>query len=140
MSGWDTFKKYFDSWEGQAAKVTERWLESPAVLEPLGSALSGALRAKARVDRATTTAWSLLGLPTKRDQERTLHALNQIQSRLFDLEERLADEQAARARAEAALAAATSPAPAAPAAAPTPSEPARSAGDSSDVAVQHGPR
>jgi hypothetical protein len=133
MSGWDTFKKYFDSWEGQAAKVTERWLESPAVLEPLGSALSGALRAKARVDRATTTAWSLLGLPTKRDQERTLHALNQIQSRLYDLEERLADEQAARARAEAALAAATQPAPA-------PTETARSAADSADVAVQHDPR
>jgi hypothetical protein len=126
MSGWDTFKKYFDTWEGQAAKVTEKWLESPTVLEPLGSALSGALRAKARVDRVTTAAWSLIGLPTKRDQERTLHALNQIQSRLYDLEERLADERAARERAEAALAAATAS--------------ADSAQDSAHVAVQHDPR
>ena len=40
------------------------------------------------------TGWGLMGLPTKRDQERTLHALNQIQSRLLDLEEQLADQQA----------------------------------------------
>ena len=35
------------------------------------------------------TWWSALGLPTKRDQERTLHALNQLESRLMDLEDKL---------------------------------------------------
>jgi hypothetical protein len=30
-------------------------------------------------------------MATKRDQERALHTLNQLESRLLDLEERLAD-------------------------------------------------
>jgi len=30
-----------------------------------------------------------MGLPTKRDQERALHLLNQLQSRIMDLEEKL---------------------------------------------------
>ncbi len=32
-----------------------------------------------------------MGLPTRRDQERAIHTLNQLQSRLIDLEERLED-------------------------------------------------
>jgi len=32
-----------------------------------------------------------LGMATKRDQERSLHTLNQVESRLLDLEERLAE-------------------------------------------------
>jgi hypothetical protein len=47
------------------------------------------MKAKAAGDRAVAAWWGSMGLPTKRDQERTLHALNQIQSRLLDLEERL---------------------------------------------------
>jgi hypothetical protein len=30
-----------------------------------------------------------MGLPTKRDQERVLHLLNQLQSKVMDLEEKL---------------------------------------------------
>ena len=38
-----------------------------------------------------SVAWAAaaLGLPTRRDQERALHKLNQLESRLYDLEERL---------------------------------------------------
>jgi hypothetical protein len=35
------------------------------------------------------TGWGAWGLPTKRDQERILHSLNQLQSKLIDLEEKL---------------------------------------------------
>jgi hypothetical protein len=54
------------------------------------------MKAKAARDRAVAHGWGLMGLPTKRDQERALHALNQLQSRLIDLEERL-DEDRERA-------------------------------------------
>jgi hypothetical protein len=37
--------------------------------------------------------WGAIGVSTKRDQERALHALNQIQSRLMDLEEKLAERR-----------------------------------------------
>lgn len=99
MVGWDTFKKYFNSWEAKTSKVAEQWLKSPLVLEPAGACLSAAMRTKAASDKVVAAAWGALGLPTKRDQERTLHALQQIQSRLFDLEEKLDEQQAAKDRA-----------------------------------------
>jgi hypothetical protein len=88
---WDLFKQYFNAWEGATAKMAEAWLKSPLVLEPAGAWLSAMMKTKAMTDKAVAEAWGRVGLPTKRDQERTLHALNQIQSRLIDLEEQLAD-------------------------------------------------
>jgi hypothetical protein len=91
MIGWDTWKKGFDAWEGATAELVEKWMKSPLVLGPSGALLTAAMKAKAAADRAVAQWWGALGLPTKRDQERSLHALNQIQSRLIDLEERLHD-------------------------------------------------
>lgn len=89
MFGWDLFKNYFNAWEGATAKLMEEWLKSPLVLEPAGAWLSLFMKTKATADKNIASAWGTIGLPTKRDQERTLHALNQIQSRLMDLEEQL---------------------------------------------------
>ncbi len=89
MFGWDLFKSYFNAWEGATAKLMEEWLKSPLVLEPAGAWLSVVMKTKAAADKNIASAWGTIGLPTKRDQERTLHALNQIQSRLMDLEEQL---------------------------------------------------
>jgi hypothetical protein len=88
---WDQFKKTFDVWERHTADYLDQWLKSPTVLEPSGAVLSGMFRAKAAGDRALAGWWSLWGLPTKADQERALHRLNQLQSRLLDLEEKLED-------------------------------------------------
>jgi len=89
MTIWQTWKKSFDAWERAAAKLFEVCLQSPAVLAPAGRMLGASTRAKAASDRAMAAWWGGLGLPTKRDQERALHALNQLQSRVFDLEDKL---------------------------------------------------
>lgn len=91
MKLWDMWKKGFYAWENTTAQHLETVLKSPLVLEPSGALLSAVLKVKARADRHAESVWGALGLPTKRDQERTLHALNQIQSRLMDLEEKLED-------------------------------------------------
>jgi hypothetical protein len=106
MFGWDQWKKGFDQVEDTTARYVEQWLKSPLVLGPSGKAFSEAMKVKASTDRAVAQWWGMVGLPTKRDQERTLHLLNQMQSRLIDLEEQLADTQvklseATRAAAEA---------------------------------------
>ena len=98
MFTWDAYKKAFYAWEGATARYLETWLKSPLVLGPAGAALTAAMKMKAARDDAAAAWWAALGLPTKRDQERTLHALNQLESRLLDLEERLADAEAARGR------------------------------------------
>ncbi len=90
MMLWDQWKKGFDVWEQRTAEMMETVLKSPAVLQPMGNLLSASMKMKANVEKASAQWWGSLGLPSKRDQEKTLHALNQIQSRLIDLEEKLA--------------------------------------------------
>ncbi|HEY3355566.1 MAG TPA: hypothetical protein VGQ83_20110 [Polyangia bacterium] len=90
---WDMWKKGFDAWESATARLMEEWLKSPLVLEPSGKLLSATMKMKAASADAAANMWGSLGLPTKRDQERALHAINQIQSRLMDLEEKLADRE-----------------------------------------------
>ena len=94
MIGWDSWKKGFDAWENATAKYLETVLRSPLVLGPGGAMLTAAMRSKSAVDGAMGSWWSAVGLPTRRDQERSLHALNQLQSRLIDLEETLAEIRA----------------------------------------------
>ncbi len=93
MVGWDMWKKGFDAWEGATARYLEQVMKNPLVLGPSGAMLTAAMKAKAAGDKAAAGYWGMMGLPTKRDQERTLHALNQIQSRLIDLEEKLAEKE-----------------------------------------------
>lgn len=96
-SVWQMWKQGFESWEQATAKLLETWLKNPAVLEPAGSMLSAAMKWKKQADDAVNAAWARAGLATRREQERTLHVLNQLQSRLIDLEERLEDALDARA-------------------------------------------
>ena len=86
---WQNWKKGFDGWESKTAELFEAVLKTPRILEPAGALLSASMKLKAAGDQALATWWASWGLPTKRDQERTLHALNQLNSRLLDLEERL---------------------------------------------------
>ena len=94
MIGWESWKKGFDAWEGATAKYLEAWMRSPLVLGPGGAMLTAAMRSKTAVDGAMDSWWSAVGLPTRRDQERSLHALNQLQSRLIDMEETLGELRA----------------------------------------------
>jgi len=91
---WNQWKKGFFAWESATAEYMERALENPTLLGPTGGLLSGAMKARAAGEQALAQFWGGWGLPTKRDQERALHTLNQIHSKLLDLEERLSDLEA----------------------------------------------
>jgi hypothetical protein len=86
---WEMWKKGFDAWENATAKYVEQWMKSPLLLGPSGMMLGSAMKAKAQYDKATSQMVGSMGLATKRDQERALHTLHQLESRLLDLEERL---------------------------------------------------
>ncbi len=88
---WDMWKQGFAAWEQATAQYMEKVLTNPGVLGPAGTMLTAAMKTKAATDRALSQWWASLGLPTRRDQERALHKLNQLESRLYDLEERLHD-------------------------------------------------
>jgi hypothetical protein len=86
---WQTWKKGFDAWENATAKYLEQAMKSPLLLGPSGILLGSAMKAKAAYEKAASQWVASMGFATKRDQERSLHALNQLESRLLDLEERL---------------------------------------------------
>ncbi len=111
---WQLWKQGFSTWEQATAKLFETLLKSPTLLEPTGQALSAFMRTKKQADDASAQAWAALGLPTRRDQERMLHLLNQLGSRIMDLEDKIDDLEQKLARQTA-----PSPAPS-PAPAPTP--------------------
>ncbi len=92
---WDMWKKSFYTWENQTAQYVEQVLKSPLVLKPGGMMMTTIAKNKAETDRRMANFWGNMGLPTKRDQERMLHAINQLQSRIYDLEEQLEDARAA---------------------------------------------
>lgn len=86
---WDAWKKGFFAWEQATTQFATQVLSNPGVMGPAGAMLTAAMKTKAATDRVLEQCWSTLGLSTRRDQERTLHQLNQLQSRLYDLEEQL---------------------------------------------------
>ena len=86
---WDLWKKGFAAWETATAAYFEKVLANPAVLGPAGAMMTAAMKTKAATDRAMSSWWSAFGLSTRRDQERALHKLNQLESKLLDIEERL---------------------------------------------------
>ncbi len=90
-TAWNAWRQGFDAWERSTSELMEVWLRSPLVLGSAGAVLSSAMKTKVMTDKVSSKWWGSLGLPTKRDQERTLHALNELESRLLDLEERLID-------------------------------------------------
>jgi hypothetical protein len=93
LFGWEMWKKGFDAWENATANYMEQVMKNPLLLGPSGKLMAEAFKAKTQADKATAQWLGMMGLATKRDQERTLHALNQIQSRLSDIEEKLAERK-----------------------------------------------
>lgn len=96
MTPWELWKKGFYAWEKHTAEYMETVLKSPAVLTPGGYMLSQMMKGKASTNKAMTGLWGTLGLPTKHDQERMLHAINQLQSHVYDLQEQLEDVKNAK--------------------------------------------
>lgn len=104
MTPWQMWKQSFAAWETTTSRYLENVLANPAVLGPAAMLMTAATKAKAISDRAAAHWWSTLGLPTRVDQERSLHKLNQLESRLLDLEEQLVDAHAQLAAARKAAA------------------------------------
>ena len=88
---WEQWKKGFGTWEKATATYLDSVVRNPMMLGGAGTLLTGVMKSKSATDKALATWWGSLGLPTKRDQERGLHKLNALESRIFDLEEELAE-------------------------------------------------
>jgi hypothetical protein len=89
--GWEMWKKGFAAWETATASYFEKVLANPAVLGPAGAMMTAVMKSKTATDKALSSWWSAFGISTRRDQERALHKLNQLESKLLDIQEQLED-------------------------------------------------
>ena len=96
-TSWSGWKKSLYAWEESTARYLEQVLRSPMLVAPAGVWLRALSIAKTTAERGAAAWWSGVGLPTRADQERLAHAVNEMQSRLLDLEERLAEAAPMRA-------------------------------------------
>ena len=85
--------RMYNAWEQQTAEYLEKLLRNPGFLEMSGGLLSGAMRSKVLVNDLLMATWKTMMLPNKRDQERTLHLLNELHSRVQDMEDRIEDNE-----------------------------------------------
>jgi hypothetical protein len=85
------WRMWFDAWEPRAAIAWDATVRHPWVVEPLAATITTVARAKSVVDGVRRRLLRAFGLPTREDQERTLFLLQRMESRLLDLEDRLAD-------------------------------------------------
>lgn len=97
---WSMWKKGFEVWDAATTRYLDAVMRAPAVLVPSGSMVTAMAKAQARRDKLVAGWWSLLGLPTRREQERAMHSLHQLHSRIIDLEEQIDELRHASSRKE----------------------------------------
>jgi hypothetical protein len=78
----------------------EKVLKSPVFLQAVGTALNLNSYRKAWTNQALISGWKLLQLPNKRDQERTLHLINELHHRVAELEAKLDEARESAAQSE----------------------------------------
>jgi hypothetical protein len=86
---WSIFKAKFDSLENRAAGRIERLAQNPFLVGASARALTTFAQSKKTMDRAVAETLGAFGLATKRDQERLMHMVVELQSKLLDIEENL---------------------------------------------------
>lgn len=79
----------------------EKVLKNPIFLQAVGTALNLNSYRKSWMNQALTTSWKLLQLPNKRDQERTLHLINELHHRIAELETKLDESREAAMESDA---------------------------------------
>jgi hypothetical protein len=90
------WRLWFDAWEPKAAAAWDGALRRPWVVEPVAATLTALARANTIRAEVTRRIWRACGLATRHDQDRLLFALQRLESRILDLEERIADRDGAR--------------------------------------------
>ena len=83
------FTKMFNTWEQQASQSMEQYLRNPSVLNFVGNFLQSGLKYKIYWDQFCLHSLKNLMLPNKRDQEKMMHQLNELNSRINDVEDNI---------------------------------------------------
>jgi len=87
--GLSPLKEMFEVWEKHNAVYWEEFLRSSLFLGALGSNLELTLGWQRNLKQASESYWRMWGIPTRADQELSLHQLNQLEAELGELTRRV---------------------------------------------------
>ncbi len=96
MNAWKLLKGGFDRWEASTAEYLDEALQNPNVLGPSATVMHMVMKAKSSTSGWLSRRVHSLGLTTRGDQEVTLHRINQLESRILDLQEEIVNLRDAR--------------------------------------------
>src|SRR5688500_17608464 len=84
------WRAWFDAWEPKAAQAWDAAVRRPWLVEPIAATITTLARAKSLGDAVRRRLVRACGLATRDEQDRILFLLQRMESRLLDLEDRLA--------------------------------------------------
>jgi hypothetical protein len=86
------WRTWLAAWEPRAAQAWEATVRRPVVVEPVAGAITLVGHMKAISDALARRVVRAFGVAASADQDRILYMLQRMESRILDLEERLAND------------------------------------------------
>lgn len=90
---WKLPKRWLDVWSRSTTGMLEPWLEDESTLGRSGRWLDLVARTRQVTERVFELWWGGWGLPSRNTQLQILHRLNELESRLHDLDEHRPGQQ-----------------------------------------------
>ena len=94
----DTFKRFYEVWEKATSEAMEMWLKSPLFAASAGKAVEKSAEFKKYIDDIIERTLKNMHLSTKGDVGRVLASLNNLESRVNDLAEKIDELQPKESR------------------------------------------
>lgn len=83
-------RKLFSEWEKKLAEFMDKRMRDPDFMKIVGQGMAATMDAKSAIDARLDEWFRTLSLPTKNDIEKLWVTVNAIETRLIDLEDRVA--------------------------------------------------
>jgi BMFP domain-containing protein YqiC len=83
-------RKLFSEWEKKLAEFMDKRMRDPDFMKVVGQGITATMDAKSHIDARLEEWFRTLNLPTKDDMEKVWTTVNALETRLIDLEDRVA--------------------------------------------------
>lgn len=95
-------RKMFSEWEKKLAEFMDQRMRDPDFMNLVGKGISTSMDAKSAFDKRMEEWFRTLNLPTRHDLEKVWTTLNNLETRVIDIEDRLSalEENSGRPSAE----------------------------------------
>ena len=83
------YKDFYDSWEKVTTEALEKWVNSPLFASNIGKIIEKSSEFKKYFDQAMEISLKNMNLPSRRDLERVLGSINNIEAKINDLSDKV---------------------------------------------------